>query len=135
MGVTPPALDVRHSYKGSDVVNTLEGIAGQYGRPQLIRVDNGPRLISKDPDLWAYQHGVVLDFSRPGKPTNNAFVESYNGRFRAECLNANWFLSLADAQAKCVSWWRDYNEVRPHNSRGNQTPMGLAFASGRACLP
>jgi len=125
-----PALDVRHSYKGSDVVDTLERIAAVYGRPRRVRVGNGPEFISKDLDLWAYQHDVILDFSRPGKPTDNAYVESYNGRVRAECLNANWFLSLADAQAKCEAWRRDYNEVRPHSSLGNQTPMERAFASG-----
>jgi putative transposase len=81
-----PALDVRHSYKGRDVVNTLKRIAVQYGRPQRIRVGNGPEFISKDLDLWAYQHCVVLDFSRPGKPTDNAFVESYNCRVWAKCL-------------------------------------------------
>lgn len=74
----------------------------------------------------------VLDFSRPGKPTDNAFAESFNGRVRAECLNANWFLSLADARHKCEAWRRDYNEVRPHSSLGNQTPMERAFASGQA---
>jgi putative transposase len=130
-----PALDVRHNYKGSDVVDTLERIAAEYGRPQRIRVDQGPEFISKDLDMWAYQHDVVLDFSRPGKPTDNAFAESFNGRVRAECLNANWFLSLADARLKCEAWRRDYNEVRPHSSLGNQTPMERAFASGQACLP
>lgn len=70
-----------------------------------------------------------------GKPTDNAFAESFNGRVRAECLNANWFLSLADARFKCEAWRRDYNEVRPHNSLGSQTPMERAFASGQACLP
>jgi putative transposase len=81
-----PALDARHSYKGSDVVDTLERIEGDDGRSQRIKIDNSVEFISKDLDLWAYQYGVVLDFSRPGKPTDNAFVESYNGRVRAECL-------------------------------------------------
>jgi putative transposase len=130
-----PALDVRHSYKGSDVVDTLERIAVEYSRPQRVRVDQGPEFISKDLDLWAYQHDIVLDFSRPGKPTDNAFAESFNGRVRAECLNANWFLSLADARLKCEAWRRVYNEVRPHSSLGNQTPMERTFASGQACLP
>lgn len=130
-----PALDVRFSYRGSDVVETLEQIAGQHGRPKRIRVDQGPEFISKDLDLWAYQHDVVLDFSRPGKPTDNAFAESFNGRVRAECLNANWFLSLADARLKCEAWRRDYNEVRPHSSLGNQTPSERAFGSGRARPP
>ena len=95
------AFDVRQSYRGADVVQTLEGIAAAYGRPKRIRLDNGPEFISKDLDLWAWTHSVILDFSRPGKPTDNAFAESFNGRVRAECLNAFWFLSLEDAQVKC----------------------------------
>ena len=87
-----PAIDVRLSYRGADVVATLERIASAYGRPKRIRVDNGPEFISKELDLWAWLHGVALDFSRPGKPTDNAFAESFNGRFREECLNAYWFL-------------------------------------------
>jgi putative transposase len=82
-----PAIDVRFSYRGTDVVATLERIAATYGRPKRIRVDNGPEFISKELDLWAWLHGVELDFSRPGKPTDNAFAESFNGKFRAECLN------------------------------------------------
>ncbi len=130
-----PALDVRTSYRGSDVVETLERIAAAHGRPKRIRLDNGPEFISKDLDLWAYQHDVVLDFSRPGKPTDNAFAEAFNGRVRAECLNAYWFLSLDDARVKCEAWRRDYNDHRPHSSLGNQTPMERAFSSGQACLP
>jgi putative transposase len=73
-------------------------------------------------DKWAYERGVKLDFSRPGKPTDNAAVESFNGRLRQECLNAHWFLSLADAQAKIGAWRQDYNESRPHSSLGWATP-------------
>ncbi len=69
--------------------------------------------------------GVTLDFSRPGKPTDNAYIESFNGKFRAECLNANWFLSLDDARQKCEAWRRDYNDVRPHSSLGGKTPSEL----------
>jgi putative transposase len=130
-----PALDVKMSYRGADVVETLERVAVTHGRPKRIRLDNGPEFISKDLDLWAWSHGVVLDFSRPDKPTDNAFAESFNGRVRAECLNAFWFLSLDDARVKCEAWRVDYNEVRPHSSLGNQTPMEHAFASGQACLP
>lgn len=78
---------------------------------------------------------MTLDFSRPGKPTDNAFVESFNGSFRAECLNAYWFLSREDAQSKCEAWRRDYNTVRPHSSIGHRTPIELANASGQARLP
>lgn len=76
-------------------------------------------------DLWAHMKGVVLDFSRPGKPTDNAFIESFDGKFRAECLNANWFMSLDEARSKCEAWRRDYNEVRPHSAIGNKAPIEL----------
>ena len=81
-----------------------------HGRPRTIRVDNGPEFISKDVDLWAYWNHVTLDFSRPGKPTDNAYIESFNGRFRQECLNEHWFLSLDDAREKVEAWRRDYNQ-------------------------
>ena len=83
------------------------------GYPKSIRVDNGSGFISRDLDLWAYQKGVILDFSRPGKPTDNAFIESFNGKFRQECLNAHWFMSLDDARMKMEEWREDYNNVRP----------------------
>ena len=130
-----PAIDVRHSYRGTEVVETLERVTKIYGKPKTIRVDNGPEFISKELDLWAYMNDVELDFSRPGKPTDNAFVESFNGSFRAACLNASWFLSLEDARSKCEAWRRDYNEVRPHSSIGNKAPIELLSASGQACLP
>ncbi len=93
--------------------------------PKTTRVDQGSEFISRDLDLWAYHKGVVLDFSRPGKPTDNAFIESFNGKFRAECLNAHWFMSLDDARAKMEEWRRDYNEVRPHSAIGNKPPISL----------
>jgi putative transposase len=126
-----PAIDVRQSYRGADVVETLERVVARYGLPRQIRLDNGPEFISRDLDLWAYARSVVLDFSRPGKPTDNAFAESFNGKVRAECLNANWFLSLEDARLKCEAWRVDYNEVRPHSSIGHRAPMELAHAAGR----
>jgi putative transposase len=85
---------------------------------------------SPELDLWAFMRGVTLDFSRPGKPTDNAFIESLNGKFRAECLNANWFLSLDEARRKCEAWRRDYNEVRPHSAIGNQVPAVLHRMTG-----
>ena len=130
-----PAIDARHTYRGADVVDTLERVTAIYGTPKTIRVDNGPEFISKDLDLWAWMNGVTLDFSRPGKPTDNAFIESFNGKFRTECLNASWFLSLEDARSKCEAWRTDYNEVRPHSSIGHKAPIELARASGQACLP
>lgn len=125
-----PAVDPRFSYRGEDVVLALERVCRQIGYPQSIRVDQGSEFISRDLDLWAYQKGVVLDFSRPGKPTDNAFIESFNGKLRAECLNAHWFLSLDDARAKMEEWRRDYNEVRPHSAIGNKPPISLMNAPG-----
>ena len=125
-----PALDVRQAYKGADVVETLDRVCKQIGYPKMIRCDNGPEFVSRDLDLWAYQRDVTLDFSRPGKPTDNAFAESFNGKFRAECLNAHWFLGLDDARRKCEAWRRDYNEERPHSSIGNKCPIELMIGSG-----
>src|ERR1700674_5262423 len=98
---------------------------------RTIRVDNGREFISKALDRWAYQNGVTLDFSRPGKPTDNAFVESFNGRLRDECLNAHWFLSLADARSKIEAWRRHYNESRPHTALGWLTPQEFALAAAQ----
>jgi len=82
----------------------------------------GPEFISKELDKWAYENKVTLDFSRPGKPVDNAYIESFNGSFRDECFNVNWFLSLEDAQEKIEAWRRNYNEWRPHSSLDNLTP-------------
>ena len=130
-----PAIDVRDRYGGSDVVETLERVTRTYGTPKTIRVDHGPEFISKALDLWAFLNGVTLDFSRLGKPTNNAYIESFHGSFRAECLNASWFLSLQDARTKCEAWRMEYNEVRPHSSIGQKTPNELAKASGQDPCP
>jgi len=92
-----PVLDERFSYRGEDVVQTLERTCAVVGYPSTIRVDQGSEFISRDRDLWAYAHGVSLDFSRPGTPTDNAFIDAFHGRLRAECLNARWFLTLAHA--------------------------------------
>ena len=113
------------AFRGADVVEVLERVGRQVGFPKTIRVDQGTEFVSRDLDLWAYQRGVTLDFSRPGKPTDNAFIESFNGKFRAECLNAHWFMSLDDARRKCEAWRRDYNEERPHSAIGNKAPIEL----------
>lgn len=114
-----PAVDVRRQYRACHVVDTLERVRPIYGLPKTIRVDNGPEFISKELDLWAYINNVKLDFSRPGKPTDNAFIESFNGKFRSECLNLSWFLDLEEAQSKCEAWRDEYNNIRPHSSIGN----------------
>ena len=120
------AIDVGQSLKGEDVVNTLNRIAMHRGLPATIKVDNGSEFISKVMDKWAYERGVELDFSRPGKPTDNAKVESFNGRFRQECLNAHWFLSLEDAKCKIEQWREYYNEARPHSALQWATPAEFA---------
>jgi putative transposase len=125
-----PVLDPKFSYRGEDVVATLDRICRQTGYPKTIRVDQGSEFVSRDMDLWAYQRGVILDFSRPGKPTDNAFIEAFNGRFRAECLNAHWFLTLADAAEKLEAWRRYYNEERPHGAIGNKVPIMLTKSGG-----
>ena len=130
-----PVVDPRFSYRGEDVVRTLELACKTVGYPTAIRVDQGSEFISRDLDLWAYQKGVELDFSRPGKPTDNAFIESFNGKFRAECLNAHWFLSLDDARAKMEEWRKDYNTVRPHSAIGNKPPISLMKGSSAAAPP
>ena len=99
--------------------------------PKTIRVDNGPDFISKALDGWAYENGVTLDFSRPGKPTDNAFMESFNSGLRDECLKAHWFLPLADAGAKIEARATDYNESRPQTSFGWLTPVEYAAAAAK----
>jgi putative transposase len=91
-----------------------------------IYCDNGTEFVSAAMDLWAYNHGVILDFSRRGKPTDNAMIESFNGRFREDCLNAHWFASLEDAQQKVDAFRWDYNEHHPHRSLKGQSPREFA---------
>ena len=130
-----PVLDPRFSYRGEDVVQTLERVCTKAGYPSTIRVDQGSEFISRDLDLWAYTNGVTLDFSRPGKPTDNAFIEAFNGRFRAECLNAHWFMSLEDAREKLEDWRKYYNEVRPHGAIGQKAPITLLNHDGASSPP
>ena len=130
-----PAIEPRFTFRGCDVVEVLEQVGRRVGLPKTIRVDQGTEFVSRDLDLWAYQRDVTLDFSRPGKPTDNAFIESFNGKFRAECLNAHWFMSLDDARRKCEAWRRDYNEARPHSAIGNKVPAELHRTTGNPGQP
>jgi putative transposase len=130
-----PVLDPRFSYRGEDVVRTLERVCARTGYPKTIRVDLGSEFISRELDLWAYTNGVALDFSRPGKPTDNAFIEAFNGRFRVECLNAHWFLSLADEQKKMEDWCRYYNEERPHGAIGQKATITMLGRGGLGSPP
>lgn len=124
-----PTADPRFRYRGEDVVQTLERVCRLVGYPKSIRVDNGSEFISRDLDLWAYQKDVIVDVSRPGKPTDNAYIESFNGSLRAECLNTHWFMSLDDARSNLETWRRDYNEVRPHSAIGNKPPVAMLPSS------
>ena len=108
------------------MVRVLNRMKQQRGVPQVRFCDNGSEFTSQAMDLWAYQNGMTIDFSRPGKPTDNAFVESFNGTFRAECLNAHWFGTLAEAKRRIEAWRQQYNESRPHRSLGERTPSEFA---------
>ena len=124
-----PAIEVDTSLGGRRVVSVLERLAETRGLPEVITIDNGPEFAGKALDEWAYRQGVKLNFIRPGKPIENAFVESFNGRFRDECLNTNWFLSVKHAREVIEEWRRDYNEVRPHSSLKGITPKEYAEAA------
>jgi putative transposase len=126
------AIHVAQRIRGMEVAEVLERVSKEHGKPRTIRVDNGPEFISKDVDLWAYWNHVKLDFSRPGKPTDNVYIESFNARFRLECLNEHWFMSLEDAREKTEEWRRDYNQSRPHSSLGNVPPEEYAALNGAA---
>lgn len=117
------AIAVKKTFTGINVAEIMESIKMTYnGLPKRIQVDNGTEFTSKDFDRWAQTNKVTLDFSRPGKPTDNPFIESFNGSFRDECLNTNWFLSIDDAADKIESWRMEYNCFRPHSSIKGLTP-------------
>jgi putative transposase len=121
-----PALEVDTSLGGKRVARVLDRLAFLRGLPEAITIDNGPEFTSNALDEWAYRNNVKLDFIRPGKPIENAYIESFNGKFRDECLNDNWFLSLEDARKIVEAWRIDYNRHRPHSSLDNLTPMEYA---------
>lgn len=116
-----PLLEAGTSFTGQDVVAALDRVLAGGRPPRLITVDHGTEFMSKALEAWAYR-GVQLDFTRPGKPTDNSHIESFNGRLRGECLNVHQFSSLADARAKLETWRVDYNQQRPHGSLGQLTP-------------
>jgi putative transposase len=128
-----PAIEVDTSLPGARVVRLLDRLAEARGLPREIVVDNGPEMIGKVLDQWAWRNRVRLHFIDPGKPTQNAFIESFNGRFRDECLNENWFLDLADARRIIEAWRIDYNRSRPHSALGYATPEEFAAAHQGAC--
>ncbi len=117
-----PAIEVGISLTGERVVAILERLRRTVGVPERIAIDNGPEFISKALDAWAYRNGVQLEFSRPGKPTDNAFAESFNGHFRAECLDQHWFASLEEARQTIEAWRVDDNTERPHRALKHLAP-------------
>jgi putative transposase len=127
------AIEVGQSLRGESVVQALVRICAQRGAPKALYCDNGSEFTSQAMDLWAYHAGVQIDFSRPGKPTDNAYVESFNGTLRSECLDAHWFATLAEAKQIIEGWRREYNESRPHRALGERTPNEFAneFAASR----
>ena len=120
------AIEVGRSIPGRRVVWVLDRLARTRGLPQTIVMDTGRELTSRVLDQWAYKANVELHFIQPGKPVQNAFVESFNGKFRDECLNQSWFVSLADAGRTIGSWRLDYSRHRPHSSLGDLTPEEYA---------
>ncbi len=125
------ATEVDTSLPGLRVTRVLDRLAIERGLPELITVDNGPEFAGRVLDAWAYSNGVHLHFIDPGKPVQNAYIESFNGRLRDECLNEHWFMSLPAARSIVEAWRDDYNAVRPHSALGNRTPEEFAQQSVR----
>ncbi len=128
------AIEVDTSLPGVRVTQVLDRVVGQRGVPTEIVLDNGPELTGKALDRWASARGVRLRFIDPGKPVQNAFVESFHGRFRDECLNQHWFLSLADARRIVEAWREDYNRARPHSALGYRPPEEIRLAFDAAAI-
>jgi len=120
------AIEVDTSISGERVTRVLDRAFESRGRPKTLVVDNGPEFTSRALDAWAYRRGIQLDFIRPGKPVENCYVESFNGKFRDECLSAHWFTHLADARRQIEVWRQDYNRVRPHQSLDDRPPKEYA---------
>ena len=115
-----------HTIGGNHLTRILDAICSQRGKPLVIRTDNGPEFTGEAMLTWAHRHGIALRLIEPGKPNQNAYVESFNGRLRDECLNEHWFTSLAHARAIIEAWRREYNEERPKRSLGGLTPAQFA---------
>jgi len=126
-----PAIEADASLSGLRVARVLDRIAEERGYPEAIVVDNGPEFTSRALDQWAYKNKVKLAFIQPGKPTQNAFCESFNAQVRDECLNIHWFVSLDAARVELERWRHDYNTIRPHGSLGRKTPAEFAEAHNK----
>jgi putative transposase len=129
------AIEIGPRLRGEDVVATLDRVALQRHRPNYLFVDNGSEFSGRLLDLWAYHHKVRIDFSRPGKPTDNCYVETFNGSLRDECLNVHWFETLDQAREIIEAWRRDYNESRPHMALAEVAPSDFARRIGTLTDP
>ena len=127
------AIEVDSSLSGERVARVLDRVIERRGKPKSLVMDNGPEFAGRALDAWAYERGIQLDFIRPGKPIENCFVESFNGKFRDECLNQHWFVSLRDARLEIEAWRQDYNRVRPHSALGGLPPR--LFREGAGLQP
>lgn len=121
-----PAMEVDISLTGKRVCQVLDRLKEGHGLPKVLVMDNGPEFTGRALDQWAYANGVKLSFIQPGKPNQNAYSESFNARFRDECLNQHWFMNLSEAQATIENWRREFNEERPHSSLDYKTPKQFA---------
>lgn len=119
-------IEVAHSIPAVKVIAVLEQLRETRELPEVIVTDNGSEFTSRAFDAWAYARGVKIDYIQPGKPVQNAFIESFNGTLRDECLNLHWFLSLSDAKRTIAAFKQDYNDVRPHSSLKQLTPSEFA---------
>lgn len=124
----------RHAFSSRDVTDALDILIATFGKPDAITCDNGSEFSSRHFDAWAYAHGIAIDFIHPGKPTQNGFIESFNGKLRDECLRTGWFESLVDAQRTLNEWARDYNESRPHSSLAHLSPNAYAARVLGTCV-
>jgi putative transposase len=129
------AIEVGQRLRGEHVVEVLNRLVRQRGAPKYLLADNGAEFTGHLVDLWAYHHGARIDFSRPGKPTDNAFIETFNGSLRDECLNVHWFETLAEARRLIEAWRVDYNESRPHMALGNIPPGEYASRAAGSMDP
>jgi putative transposase len=128
------AIAVDTSLPGQRVVRLLDHLTVWHGTPKRITVDNGPEFTGQALDQWAYAHGVTLDFIDPGKPMQNGYLESFNGKLRDECLNLHWFGSLPEARRIIERWKEEYNTERPHSALGDRTPAEYAWGDRVASL-
>jgi putative transposase len=126
------AIRIGQHLRAEQVVDECNRLVAQRGAPVRIFVDNGSEFAGRLLDLWAYHHKVQIDFSRPGKPTDNCFIETFNGSYRDECLNLHWFETVDEARVRSEAWRVDYNESRPHQGLAEQTPVEFARESRRS---